>query len=87
MSLTAGRCTVIGRTYLKHGRPVTIVIRWGPGGGPWNVLIRRANGHLVVRPFRRFRKPSARNGTTIEQFRNDELAEAFGCPRGHSAPG
>jgi acetyl esterase len=53
---------VIGRTYYERGRPVVVLIRWGPGGGPRNVLIRRADGQLVVRPFRGLRKdpPKAR---------------------------
>jgi len=44
-------------TYLEHGQPVSIVTRWGTGGGPRNVLIRRQSGQLVVRPFRGLRKP------------------------------
>lgn len=32
---------MIGRTYLERGNPVTCLVRWGPGGGPRNVLIRR----------------------------------------------
>jgi acetyl esterase len=48
---------VIGRTYLERGRPVVVLVRWGKGGGPRNVLIRRENGELVVRPFRGLRKP------------------------------
>lgn len=35
---------------------MTVLIRWGPGGGPRNVLIRRSDGQLVVRPFRGLRK-------------------------------
>jgi hypothetical protein len=50
--------TVIDRTYLERGRPVAVVTRWGPGGGPRNVLIRRDDGRLVVRPFRGLRKPA-----------------------------
>ncbi len=49
---------MIGRTYLEKGRPVVVLIQWGPGGGPHNVLIRRADGTLVVRPFRGLRKPA-----------------------------
>jgi acetyl esterase len=49
---------VIGGSYLERGRPVTVLVRWGPGGGPRNVLIRRHDGELVVRPFRGLRKPS-----------------------------
>jgi len=47
---------MIGRTYLERGQPVTVVERWGPGGGPRNVLIRRVDGSLVVRPFRGLRR-------------------------------
>ena len=46
---------MIGRTYLERGRPVTVVVRWA-GKGPRNVLIRREDGQLVVRPFRGLRK-------------------------------
>jgi hypothetical protein len=49
---------MIGRVYLERGSPVTVVYRWGPGGGPKNVLIRRADGTLVVRPFRGLRRGS-----------------------------
>ena len=45
-----------GRTYLERGRPVVVLARWGRGGGPRNVLIRRATGELVVRPFRGLRR-------------------------------
>jgi hypothetical protein len=48
---------VAGRVYLERGRPVLVLIGWGPGGGPRNVLIRRADGSEVVRPFRGLRKP------------------------------
>jgi hypothetical protein len=47
---------VIGRTYLERGRPVRVVVRWG-GAGPRNVLIERADGTRVVRPFRGLRRP------------------------------
>lgn len=50
---------MIGRTYLERGRPVVIVARWGPGGGPRNVLIRRHDGALVVRSFRGLRRIQA----------------------------
>lgn len=49
---------MIGRAYLEKGRPVTVLIRWGPGGGPRNVLILRADGTAAVRPFRGLRKPA-----------------------------
>jgi hypothetical protein len=48
---------VIGRTYLERGRPVVVLIRWAGTGGPRNVLIRREDGSLVVRPFRGLRRP------------------------------
>jgi hypothetical protein len=48
---------MIGRTYLERGRPVVVLIRWGPGGGPRNVLILREDGRLVIRPFRGLRRP------------------------------
>jgi acetyl esterase len=46
-----------GRVYLERGHLVTIIRGWGAGGGPRNVLIRRADGTRVVRPFRGLRKP------------------------------
>lgn len=48
---------MIGKTYLERGRPVVVLTRWGPGGGPRNVLIRRDDGTEVVRPFRGLRLP------------------------------
>lgn len=54
---------MIGTRYLEKGRPVTVLVRWRPGaGGPRNVLIRRSDGTLVVRPFRGLRKPPAGTG-------------------------
>jgi acetyl esterase len=47
---------IVGRRYFERGRPVTILIQWGPGGGPRNVLIEREDGQRVVRPFRGLRK-------------------------------
>lgn len=47
---------ITGRRYLERGHPVKVLIRWGPGGGPRNVLIRREDGTEVVRPFRGLRK-------------------------------
>jgi hypothetical protein len=57
---------VIGRTYLEWAiapdgthrlppSPVVVLARWGHGG-PRNVLIRRADGTLTIRPFRGLRK-------------------------------
>jgi acetyl esterase len=48
---------VIGATYLERGRPVVVLVRWA-GSGPRNVLVERANGVRVVRPFRGLRKPT-----------------------------
>jgi hypothetical protein len=48
---------ITGRTYLERGAPVRVLIRWGPGGGPRNVLVERADGSRVVRPFRGLRRP------------------------------
>lgn len=49
---------MIGKTYLERGQPVVVLVRWRPGhpSGPRNVLIRRQDGSLVVRPFRGLRK-------------------------------
>ena len=44
------------RVYYERGVPVEVLTWWGPGGGPRNVLIRRADGTLVVRPFRGLRR-------------------------------
>jgi hypothetical protein len=45
---------IAGRTYYERGKPVVVVVQWR-GPGVRNVLIRRANGDLVVRPFRGLR--------------------------------
>ena len=47
---------MIGRTYLERGQLVVVLVRWGKGGGPRNVLIQRAGGERIVRPFRGLRK-------------------------------
>jgi len=49
---------IVGRTYLERGEPVVVVVQWRTGrgeAGPRNVLIRRADGSEVVRPFRGLR--------------------------------
>jgi hypothetical protein len=56
--------SVVGATYLERGRPVTVLVQWRSGSrsgptGPRNVLIRRADGELVVRPFRGLRRVRA----------------------------
>lgn len=59
-----GRATVldvIGRVYLLHGEVVRVLARWGPGGGPRNVLIELPDGRRVVRPFRGLRRPRGRS--------------------------
>lgn len=49
---------MIGRTYLERGEPVVVLNR-----GAWRkgekrlVLIQRASGEKVVRPFRGLRRP------------------------------
>lgn len=48
---------ITGRVYLERGEPVRVLVRWGPGGGPRNVRIERADGSTVVRPFRGLRRP------------------------------
>ncbi len=56
---------MIGRTYLERGQPVVVLVRWGKGGGPRNVLIQRASGERVVRPFRGLRKPTSDDALDI----------------------
>jgi acetyl esterase len=46
---------VVGRTYLERGLPVVVLVRW-QGEGPRNVLVRREDGTVVVRPFRGLRQ-------------------------------
>lgn len=48
---------MIGKTYLERGRPVTVLIKWAPWTAKRNVLIRREDGTLTVRPFRGLRVP------------------------------
>lgn len=47
---------MVNRIYLERGRPVLVLLGWD-GDGPKNVLIRRADGTEVVRPWRGLRKP------------------------------
>jgi hypothetical protein len=42
--------------------PVTVLVRWG-GKGPRNVLIQRADGARVVRPFRGLRRVVTEDGS------------------------
>ena len=46
---------MIGTVYLERGQPVTVIVGW-KGRGPRNVLIQRADGSEVVRPFRGLRR-------------------------------
>lgn len=48
--------SIVGRTYLERGKPVIVLVQWGAGGGPRNVLIERPDGTKVVRPFRGLRR-------------------------------
>ena len=68
---------MIGRRYLDPGdrlsgrreppEVVTVLQRWGPGGGPRNVLIERPDGSRDVVPFprrlRRGPRPATEEGT------------------------
>jgi hypothetical protein len=66
-----------GRRYLdpgdrmagRHEPPLRcqVLARWGPGGGPRNVLVRyEHDGHLAVIPFpRRLRRLSAKTGIGV----------------------
>ena len=54
---TATMPFVVGRTYLERGRPVVVVAAWHGTRGPRNVLVRRQDGALVVRPLRGLRRP------------------------------
>lgn len=63
--------SVTGRTYYERGKPVTVLIGWNgkippkdPNfpfvnlkgrAGPRNVMIRRADGTMTIRPFRGLR--------------------------------
>jgi hypothetical protein len=69
------RTGVAGRTYLERGEPVVVLVQWAqipkaerldlPGLEalrPWtprNVMVERADGTRVVRPFRGLRKVPA----------------------------
>lgn len=64
---------MVGRPYLDPGdrmagrhdppRPCTVLIGWGPGGGPRNVLVRYQDGTEAVVPFpRRLRRAGAKDG-------------------------
>lgn len=44
--------------YFERGQPVAVLARWA-GKGPRNVLIQRADGTKVMRPFRGLRVKAA----------------------------
>lgn len=59
--------SMVGRTYFDPGDrmsgridppvPVTVLTKWGPGGGPRNVAVRYPDGRTAVIPFpRRLRR-------------------------------
>lgn len=54
--LSPDRGACAGRIYLERGSLVEVLRGWR-GKGPRNVLIERADGTLVVRPFRGLRVP------------------------------
>ena len=51
-----GCMSIIGKNYLERGHPVKILVSGLKAKGPRNVLIERADGSQVVRPFRGLRK-------------------------------
>jgi len=55
MTTGPDRGVAAGRDYLERGQPVQVLIGWR-GRGPRNVLVQRADGTVVVRPFRGLRR-------------------------------
>lgn len=68
--MTGRPASMVGRIYLERAMPVVVLARWSvthaagpdpvlwlrpPKGAPRNVLIRRGDGSLTVRPFRGLR--------------------------------
>lgn len=49
------KVSIVGKTYIEGRKPVVVLVQW-KGKGPRNVLIERADGSKVVRPFRGLRK-------------------------------
>ena len=48
---------MVGNVYFCKGEPDRVLVKWGRGGGPRNVLIEYiSDGRKVVRPFRGLRK-------------------------------
>lgn len=46
---------IVGQAYLERGQRVVVLCQWA-GRGPRNVLVLRADGTRVVRPFRGLRR-------------------------------
>ena len=51
-----GGANLVGRSYLLAGDVVTVEVAWGPGAAVKNVLLRRPDGSITIRPFRGLRK-------------------------------
>lgn len=66
------------RVYYERGRPVE-VLTWWAGRGPRSVLIRRAGGQLIVRPFRGLCKAPPR-GTHLRSRVRQTAPPAGGKP-------
>jgi hypothetical protein len=65
------------RAYLERGKTIVVLIRWGTGGGPRNVLIQREDGSRIVRPFRGLRsarqeRPADPNRLLLQQERLED---------------
>lgn len=68
---------MIGTAYLERGSRVVVLARWGAGGGPRNVLIERADGSRVVRPFRGLRRAQP----AAEEAGKPQIGEASSAVR------
>jgi hypothetical protein len=85
--------SMIGRMYLDAGDrlsgridppvPVVVLARWGPGGGPRNVLVRYPDGRQAVIPFpRRLRRADRPEVETApDRSATDNKALSDGCAR------
>jgi acetyl esterase len=63
--------------YLERGKPVVVLVRFGAGGGPRNVLVQREDGTRVVRPFRGLRRalqerPAVPNRLLLQHHRLED---------------
>ena len=78
--------SIVGRTYLERGDPVVVVVQWRTGDGSRpvrNVLVRRATGQLVVRPFRGLRtvpRVPVVGTTRLPVGRHRDAGRASGSP-------